>query len=619
VSTFTDGAPPSVSPEPEDPPGSPDGRERAAAAGNSGEQSGDWLQEEIRRRMAARAADGGGARHARRGTPSTFPGPSLVPGHGAPRHATPGPPPGYPVRTPLPPRTRSRQRSTPGSAPGSTPPGAVPPSRARRFDVPSPDTTAPQPAATETRPTPAVPPGEPPATSYGDPAVLHPALGGQAPQGFGAPARRPAFADPALLGDLPATRRDPATTAPVPATPDADDAEQAQPAEGVQAPRSTGAGSPVAASAAFRDGAAAGRAFAGIPGTAAATAPAEAEPSEESSATGSDEGAELRRAEPPAAKAAPGGPGLPVLGGQVRTGRPVPPAGPAAARLLSPPPSPPSTPTGIPLTGTATGGTAAARTPTPPTETDDGRIVAVPAQRGGSTDTGTEPPAAPAAGPPEEPAPPRRYVDYEDYDDEDDGDYDKHYDGDYDEDTADGADFRDPELEAAIAEVAKQRAADATAAPAVALSTPTSQTTPTPLAAVGAPTVSSSSEPGEPQPEPPKRVRVVLAERRSVARPVRTVDDVREGTGVGEVLRRGLIRSQLNVALGFAAAALVVLIALPLAFAFLPEVARVSVLGIRLPWLLLGGLIYPFLFGLGWWHARTAEKVEKGFADHVQG
>jgi hypothetical protein len=114
-------------------------------------------------------------------------------------------------------------------------------------------------------------------------------------------------------------------------------------------------------------------------------------------------------------------------------------------------------------------------------------------------------------------------------------------------------------------------------------------------------------------------VRVVLAERRNVARPVRTVDVVRDGTGVGEVLRRGLIKSQLMVALSFAAAALLALGVLPLAFAYLPEIARASVLGIRLPWLLLGGLVYPFLLGLGWWHARAAERVEKGFADHVQG
>jgi hypothetical protein len=115
-----------------------------------------------------------------------------------------------------------------------------------------------------------------------------------------------------------------------------------------------------------------------------------------------------------------------------------------------------------------------------------------------------------------------------------------------------------------------------------------------------------------------KRVRVVLAERKGVARPVRTVVDIQEGTGVGELLRTNLIGSQLAVALRFAIGAGLTLGLLPLLFAMFPEIGRVEVLGIRLPWLLLGVLVYPFLFGLGLWHTRTAEHVEQNFADHVQ-
>jgi hypothetical protein len=115
-----------------------------------------------------------------------------------------------------------------------------------------------------------------------------------------------------------------------------------------------------------------------------------------------------------------------------------------------------------------------------------------------------------------------------------------------------------------------------------------------------------------------KRVRVVLAERKGVARPVRTVVDIQEGTGVGELLRINLIGSQLAVALRFAIGAGLTLGLLPLLFAMFPEIGRIDVLGIRLPWLLLGVLVYPFLFGLGLWHTRTAEYVEKNFADHVQ-
>lgn len=115
-----------------------------------------------------------------------------------------------------------------------------------------------------------------------------------------------------------------------------------------------------------------------------------------------------------------------------------------------------------------------------------------------------------------------------------------------------------------------------------------------------------------------RRVRVVLAERKGVARPVRTVVDIQEGTGVGELLRSNLIGSQLAVALRFAVGAGLTLGVLPLLFAMFPELGRMEVLGLRLPWLLLGVLVYPFLFGLGLWHARTAERVEQNFADHVQ-
>ncbi|NMH81009.1 hypothetical protein HF577_28445 [Pseudonocardia xinjiangensis] len=111
---------------------------------------------------------------------------------------------------------------------------------------------------------------------------------------------------------------------------------------------------------------------------------------------------------------------------------------------------------------------------------------------------------------------------------------------------------------------------------------------------------------------------MVLAERKGVARPVRTVIDIQEGTGVGELLRSNLIGSQLAVALRFAVFAGITLGVLPVLFYIFPEIGRMEVLGLRVPWLLLGVLVYPFLFGLGLWHTRTAERVEQNFADHVQ-
>ncbi|OLT10515.1 hypothetical protein BJF78_28815 [Pseudonocardia sp. CNS-139] len=111
---------------------------------------------------------------------------------------------------------------------------------------------------------------------------------------------------------------------------------------------------------------------------------------------------------------------------------------------------------------------------------------------------------------------------------------------------------------------------------------------------------------------------MVLAERKGVARPVRTVVDIQEGTGVGDFLRRNLIRTQMWIALRFALGAALTLGALPVLFVMFPELGQAELMGIRLPWLLLGFLVYPFLFGMGYWHSRLAEKVEQNFADHVQ-
>ncbi|MCX6466187.1 MAG: hypothetical protein NTW05_21735, partial [Pseudonocardiales bacterium] len=118
--------------------------------------------------------------------------------------------------------------------------------------------------------------------------------------------------------------------------------------------------------------------------------------------------------------------------------------------------------------------------------------------------------------------------------------------------------------------------------------------------------------------DPGNRVLVVLSERRNRARPVRTVESIQDGGAVGELLRTDLIRSQLRVALRFALVAGLLLGLLPLAFALFPAIGQTEVLGFRLPWILLGLAVYPFLYGLGWWHTRTAERVEHEFAEQVQ-
>ena len=86
---------------------------------------------------------------------------------------------------------------------------------------------------------------------------------------------------------------------------------------------------------------------------------------------------------------------------------------------------------------------------------------------------------------------------------------------------------------------------------------------------------------------------------------------------VGTLLRNSLVRTQLLLALRVSLVALFTLGMLPALFMALPVLGEIEVVGVRLPWLLLGLLVYPFLLGLGWWYVRSAESVEQDFADDV--
>lgn len=115
-----------------------------------------------------------------------------------------------------------------------------------------------------------------------------------------------------------------------------------------------------------------------------------------------------------------------------------------------------------------------------------------------------------------------------------------------------------------------------------------------------------------------KRERVVLAERRSSRRVVRTLAEVEEQTGVGEVLVRQLVRAQLTLAMRLMALTVVVLASIPLAFLLAPSLGTVSILGLRLPWLLLGLAVYPFLITVAWSYNRSADRNEQEFTEMVE-
>ena len=61
----------------------------------------------------------------------------------------------------------------------------------------------------------------------------------------------------------------------------------------------------------------------------------------------------------------------------------------------------------------------------------------------------------------------------------------------------------------------------------------------------------------------------------------------------------------------------VVLFGLPVLFWTVPQVGELVVAGIRLPWLVLGVLVYPFLVLLGYFCVRAAERNEREFLQNV--
>jgi hypothetical protein len=112
---------------------------------------------------------------------------------------------------------------------------------------------------------------------------------------------------------------------------------------------------------------------------------------------------------------------------------------------------------------------------------------------------------------------------------------------------------------------------------------------------------------------PPRRVRVVLADRRPSRRQVLRGAEVAEQTELGRELVRGLVRAQLAASIRTAVLALAVFAPLPALFALVPAFGQARVLGIPVVWWLLGVLAYPALYLLARWHRRHAERIERDF------
>ncbi|GAA5126844.1 hypothetical protein [Pseudonocardia adelaidensis] len=504
MTTFTDGAPPSVTPEPDD--GSVP--HRAEAPDQDPDTGSAWLHDEIQRRIAEGAAAGGGGRHARHGEPTSPSSAEYIARHSV---ATPGP--GAPRPRPVGGQMSQasellRRERTEGTT--VQPVWSGPPTRP---DEGGPDAAPPD----------AAPPAAGPADQQAGGGPVRPGIAAAAAMRGAARGRARAAAA--------------AATAPVAAVRPVDGAPPPRgPAAPAGAPQDPSATAPVETAPVET---------APVETTPVETTPVETTPVEAAPADTAPADASPDTAAPGTAPVGPG----PAS---------APPAGAAPSVAAAPDPAMPDSAAPDPAAlDCAAPGSAAA------------------------PDADVRPPASPrsrpAGAPPRTPAP-------------------------------------DPTATEHTAPV-----------PAVEDHPGPPERVDSPPRGISVPAQRASGQRGgrrpgaeSPEDQASRRVRVVLAERKGVARPVRTVITIQESSGVGELLRTNLIGSQLAIALRFAIGAGLTLGLLPLLFAMVPEIGRVEVLGIRLPWLLLGVLVYPFLFGLGLWHTRTAEHLEQNFAETVQ-
>lgn len=114
------------------------------------------------------------------------------------------------------------------------------------------------------------------------------------------------------------------------------------------------------------------------------------------------------------------------------------------------------------------------------------------------------------------------------------------------------------------------------------------------------------------------RVRVTAPR---TGRPRRTsiASEIDAQSAVGEIYMRSLMRSQLRLALGVVVMLALSVGSLPLLFELSPSLRRADLLGVPLPWLLLGFGVYPVLIALAWFYVRRAERNEAAFDDMVGG
>lgn len=120
--------------------------------------------------------------------------------------------------------------------------------------------------------------------------------------------------------------------------------------------------------------------------------------------------------------------------------------------------------------------------------------------------------------------------------------------------------------------------------------------------------------------ERPKRV-VVTSPWTRTGRRARTypiVREIDEQSEVGALYMRSLMRTQLRLGLLVVLLVCGPLAALPVLFTVLPPTKTVVVLGLPLPWLVLGFAVYPVVVLAACYYVWRVERTERDFADLVE-
>jgi hypothetical protein len=78
-----------------------------------------------------------------------------------------------------------------------------------------------------------------------------------------------------------------------------------------------------------------------------------------------------------------------------------------------------------------------------------------------------------------------------------------------------------------------------------------------------------------------------------------------------------LIQSQLRLTLAVIGGVLLVLGSIPLLFWLVPPTRTFSILGLPLPWVILGIVVYPVVYVAARIYVRNAERIETEFTEFV--